>query len=623
MRLDNGISRPLGKESSGASDTLPQDGDLKKIQGEYSPVAILLITIIGIAVAETFAMVVVYFYRELPYPQQVLLDATVMTVIIFPILYFLSFRPIIQHIRQRQRVERILQCRLRIIQYANAHTLDETLQFILDELEVLTGSAASYFHFIELDQTTIRLQTWSTNTLQNVCHVPGVKKHYSLDEAGVWADCVRQRKVVVHNDYASLPGRRGLPEGHAPITREMAVPIIRDEKIVAVLGVGNKPVDYMPGDVELVSTLADFSWDIVRQKQTLDAQRASEEKFRTLVDWTYDWELWVDPDGMIVYSSPACERITGYGQEEFMANPDLLINIVHQDDQVEYQEHHDAIHEAEGVIVSMEYRIVTHDGQEKWIEHVCRPLFGVDHRYLGRRVSNRDITERKRIEDEIQERNFREKNLTELLHNMQLDIARDLHDTIGQNIGYLRMKLDYMVEKNLPANGGTLNAEFSQMSQVANESYDLVRGTLAILQSQGPDDLLQLFKRFADQVVERSSLEVEFTGHGKAEHITTHQMRQLFYIFREALSNIEKHSGASRAHVDMSWGLNTVKLTISDNGRGFDPAVPSGHYGLMFMRQRVEMMSGSFHLKTGRGAGTQILIDVPFQRSRLENERYV
>ena len=206
---------------------------------------------------------------------------------------------------------------------------------------------------------------------------------------------------------------------------------------------------------------------------------------------------------------------------------------------------------------------------------------------------------------------------------MQLDIARDLHDTIGQNIGYLRMKLDYMVEKDLAAQGNDLKSEFSQMSQVANESYDLVRGTLAILQSQDPDDLLQLFKRYAGQVVERSALEVEFTGNGKAGHITTHQMRQLFYIFREALSNIEKHSGASHARVDMSWSANSVKLSIIDNGKGFEPsllAAPNGHhYGLMFMRQRAEMMNGSFQLSTEPGAGTQIIIDVQLERNGLEN----
>ena len=622
MRLDNGTSRSLVKTSNIASDDFQQYSDLKKIQGRYSPVAILLITIIGIAVAETFAMVVVYFYRDLPYPQQVLIDATVMTVIIFPILYFLSFKPILQHIKQRYQVEQILQSRLRIIQYANTHSLDEILKFTLDELESLTGSTAGYFHFIEADQQTINLQTWSTNTLQKICHVPGTKRHYPLDEAGVWADCVRQRKMVVHNDYASLPDRKGLPEGHAPILREMAVPVIRDDKIVAVLGMGNKSKDYITEDIELVSTLADFAWDIVRQKQTLDAQRASEEKFRTLVDWTYDWELWVDPAGSIVYSSPACKRITGYEPDQFAGDPDLLVRIVHPEDLFDYKEHHDKVHDQNAEVMKLEFRIVTRDGQECWIEHICRPLFGADNSYLGRRVSNRDITERKRIEAEIQERNRREKNLTQLLHNMQLDIARDLHDTIGQNIGYLRMKLDYMVEKDLIANGNDLKSEFSQMSHVANESYDLVRGTLAILQSQGPDDLLQLFKRYADQVVERSALQVEFTGEGKPEFISTRQMRQLFYIFREALSNIEKHSGASHARVDVSWEANMVKLSIDDNGKGFDPstaAIPTGHYGLMFMQQRVEMMNGSFQLRTEPGTGTQIIIDMPIQKNGLEN----
>jgi len=100
-----------------------------------------------------------------------------MTVIIFPLLYFLSFKPILEHIKQRYQVERILQSRLRIIQYANTHSLDEILQFTLDELEDLTRSTAGYFHFVEVDQKTIVLQTWSTNTLQNICHVPGMKRH--------------------------------------------------------------------------------------------------------------------------------------------------------------------------------------------------------------------------------------------------------------------------------------------------------------------------------------------------------------------------------------------------------------------------------------------------------------
>jgi PAS domain S-box-containing protein len=587
--------------------------DLKKIEGRYSPASMLLITIVGIALAEIIAMIVIYPLRDLPYYQQVVVDAGIMTLIIFPLLYYLSFRPILKHVAQRQKVERILKSRLRIVEFAHSRSLDQLLQFTLDELESQTESQVGYFHFIEPDQTTIKLQTWSTNTLQTMCQVGGVERHYPLDQAGVWADCVRQQRPVMHNDYASLPDRKGQPEGHAPIMREMAVPVLRDGKIVAVLGVGNKRNDYTLDDVELVSTLADFTWDIVKHKQVDDAQRESEAKFHNLADWTYDWELWLGPEANIVYTSPSSERITGYRQDEFMADPSLLVAIVHPDDQPGYAEHHQMVHDGRVGTTIMEYRVVARDGQEHWIEHICHPLFDKDNQYLGRRISNRDNTKRKLAELEIQERNLREKQLTQMLHTMQLEIARDLHDTIGQNIGYLRMKLDYLDEKSLPYQENELKAELNQMSQVANESYDLVRGTLAILQLKDPDDLFQLFKRYADQVVERSGLRVKFSDDGNMGELSTYQMRQLFYIFREALSNIERHSGADQAYVEIGWEDNQLKLSIADNGQGFDPArsLAGGHYGLKFMRERSEMMNGSFHLISEPGAGTRISVSVP------------
>src|SRR6185436_6995393 len=80
-------------------------------------------------------------------------------------------------------------------------------------------------------------------------------------------ECVRQRQPLIRNDSASPPIRKGMPERHIEIFREMAVPVFRDEMIVAVLGLQNKPHDFTKGDVELVSTLADFAWDIVKQKQ--------------------------------------------------------------------------------------------------------------------------------------------------------------------------------------------------------------------------------------------------------------------------------------------------------------------------------------------------------------------
>ena len=178
MKSDNGKSRKPGTDLNHNSDLYQNDDDLKKIQGKYSPASILLITIIGIAMAEIIAMIVVYFQRQLPYYQQVLIDAAVMTVIIFPILYLLSFRPILQHIQQRYQVERVLKSRLRIVQYAEAHALEHLLTFTLDELELLTGSKVGYFHFVEPDQKSITLQAWSTNTIRHMCEANMEENHY-------------------------------------------------------------------------------------------------------------------------------------------------------------------------------------------------------------------------------------------------------------------------------------------------------------------------------------------------------------------------------------------------------------------------------------------------------------
>lgn len=599
------------------ADAFRQDRELEKIQGRFSPWSILLITVLGIAVAEIFAMGVIYFQRHLPYYQQVAIDDLVMTVIVFPILYFLSFRPILKHIQQRYQVERVLQARLRIIQYANSHTLEEILQFTVDELESLTGSESGYFYFIDADERTTRLQTWSTHTLEALCQVSGGETHHSLDKAGVWADCIRQRKAVVHNDYASLPNRGGLPEGHADIVREMAVPVMRDEKIVAVLGVGNKPANYTEDDVRLVATLADFTWDIIKQKQVVDAQRESEEKFRTVADWTYDWELWLAPQGRIVYSSPSCERITGYFPAEFTANPGLLLRVVHPDDRNFYEEHHQLIHDEKAGVEKVEYRVINRFGEERWIEHVCRPVFGMDKRYLGRRVSNRDITQRKQAERELEERKQREHMLMQTIQTMQIDIARDLHDTVGQNIGYLRMRLAYL-SGTMGLASADLKTEVKNMSRVANETYDLMRGTLAILQTEDSTNLSQLFERYAAQIEERSVFKVQFMSTGEPRPIPAKRMRQLFYVFRESLSNIEKHSEAGNVVIKMRWERSLLSLSIHDDGIGFDQgnAQHSGHYGLKFMKERMELLDGRMDILSAPGNGTSLMIELPFDHAQ-------
>jgi PAS domain S-box-containing protein len=166
------------------------------------------------------------------------------------------------------RARRILEARLRLAEFAAAHTVHELLVATIDEAEALTASSAGLYHFLLADQQTLSLQAWSTRTTRDLCTAEGGGRHYNVAEAGVWVDCVRQRRAVIHNDYASLPHRHGLPEGHAPIARDLVVPVFRGGRIVAILGVGNKPTPYVDADVETLALLADVAWDIAEHKQT-------------------------------------------------------------------------------------------------------------------------------------------------------------------------------------------------------------------------------------------------------------------------------------------------------------------------------------------------------------------
>ncbi len=189
-------------------------------------------------------------------------------------------RVVLIDISERRRIEESLRFRVSLLDYAAGHSLPELLQETLDHLGALTDSPIGFYHFVEPDQNTLRLAAWSRRTVSEFCTATGQGSHYPIAEAGVWADCVRQRRPVIHNDYASLPNRKGLPAGHAPVTRELVVPIMRAGLIVAVVGVGNKPSDYSENDVQIVSHLADVAWTIIERKRTEQALQESETRFR-------------------------------------------------------------------------------------------------------------------------------------------------------------------------------------------------------------------------------------------------------------------------------------------------------------------------------------------------------
>ncbi|MEQ9482571.1 PAS domain S-box protein [Coleofasciculus sp. F4-SAH-05] len=140
--------------------------------------------------------------------------------------------------------------------------------------------------------------------------------------------------------------------------------------------------------------------DITERKQAEQARQESEQRFRTVADFTYDWEYWRDPDGSFIYVSPSCQRITGYQAEEFLHDSRLLEAIIHPDDRQRITKH---IREQldNPHVYSTDFRIITRTGSIRWIAHACQPVYSKDRRWLGQRASNRDISDRKQTEESL------------------------------------------------------------------------------------------------------------------------------------------------------------------------------------------------------------------------------
>jgi PAS domain S-box-containing protein len=142
----------------------------------------------------------------------------------------------------------------------------EFMQAGLQWVEDLTASKIAFIHFVNDDQETIELVAWSRATQEKYC-TAGYDNHYPASQAGIWADCLREHKAVVFNDYESYPNTRGLPEGHSTLNRLISVPVIEGDKIRVILGVGNKQTDYNEEDIEIAKIFGNDMWRIIRRQR--------------------------------------------------------------------------------------------------------------------------------------------------------------------------------------------------------------------------------------------------------------------------------------------------------------------------------------------------------------------
>ena len=202
-----------------------------------------------------------------------------------------------------------------------------------------------------------------------------------------------------------------------------------DGNVLGICGVGFDITHQKTLERELKEAKADLENKVQERTAELSKTVAelskAELRYRTVADYTYDWEYWTNLDGSLNYVSPSCQRVSGHPSRQFIDTPSLFKEIILTEDQHIWEDHyHDA--RAEQKAREIQFRIRHKNGSIRWIEHVCHPIIDDEGELLGFRASNRDVTNRKNNELQLQEAYLEIKSLKEQLEADQIYLQEEI-----------------------------------------------------------------------------------------------------------------------------------------------------------------------------------------------------
>lgn len=249
------------------------------------------------------------------------------------------FNGVLLDITERKRAEselllssRRTEALLQLGQMAVASLKDIT-DFTLEKAVELTESKIGYLAFLNRDESTLMMHSWSKTAMQE-CSASEKPILYNVVDTGLWGEAVRQRKPIITNDYAAEnPWKKGYPEGHVKVFRHMNVPIFDGSKIVIVAGVGNKEAEYSETDAQQLTLLMQGMWQLIKRRQ---AEEES-EKLASIVKHSRDLVNLAAPDGSMIFLNETGRNILGLSEEDIISTnimdviPDNFKDIARQE----------------------------------------------------------------------------------------------------------------------------------------------------------------------------------------------------------------------------------------------------------------------------------------------------
>ena len=359
--------------------------------------------------------------------------------------------------------------------------------------------------------------------------------------------------------------------------------------------------------------------DVTDRKLAEEEARATEERFRTMVENVRDYAIYMlDPRGYITSWNLGAERIKGYLADETIGRHYSLFFVP------EHTERGDPGLQLEFAAIQGRYESegwsVRKDGSRFWAHVIVTRLLDESGKLRGFSRITHDITERRRAEEDLHSYADRlrvtSRRLVEVQEAERRLLAGELHDRVGQNLTALGLNLS-IVASGLPAEDyPELAARLEESSVLVQGTVDAMRNVMAELRPHALDDygLPAALRTLAASFSRRTGIQVAFQGDAPATELPKPVDLAMFRIAQEALNNVAKHPNADRVEIAVKRVNGLATLSVRDNGVGFDPrrigASNNGAgWGLLIMRERAEAVGAGFSLHAEPDAGVQVLVE--------------